>query len=94
MNDNDLIRRAKIAWHNSKIGYISLPIFSTDGSHLLDISSGGLPSAGGAHAARGGRGGAGRKRGAVPAHRRPDLRRACLHDRVRRRGLSNKPNVA
>lgn len=38
MTDNDLIRRAKMAWHDNETRYIGLPIFSTDGTHLLDIS--------------------------------------------------------
>ena len=38
MNDNDLIRRAKIAWHNNETQYIALPIYSTSGVQLLDIS--------------------------------------------------------
>ena len=38
MNDNDLIRRAKIAWHNNDTQYIALPIYSTSGVQLLDIS--------------------------------------------------------
>jgi hypothetical protein len=38
MNDNDLIRRAKIAWHNNDTQYIALPIYSTSGVNLVDIS--------------------------------------------------------
>ena len=38
MNDNDLIRRAKIAWHNNETQYIALPIYSTSGVNLVDIS--------------------------------------------------------
>jgi hypothetical protein len=38
MDDNDLIRRAKIAWHNNDTQYIALPIYSTSGTQLLDIS--------------------------------------------------------
>jgi hypothetical protein len=38
MDDNDLIRRAKIAWHNNETQYIALPIYSTSGVQLLDIS--------------------------------------------------------
>lgn len=38
MNDNDLIRRAKIAWHNNKTDFILLPIYSTDSTWLLDIA--------------------------------------------------------
>ena len=38
MNDNDLIRRAKIAWHNNDIQFVALPIYSTNGTHLVDIS--------------------------------------------------------
>jgi hypothetical protein len=38
MNDNDLIRRAKIAWHNNETRFIALPIYSTSGVQLLDIS--------------------------------------------------------
>lgn len=37
MTDDDLIRRAKIAWHNNETKHIGLPIFSTNGTHLLDI---------------------------------------------------------
>jgi hypothetical protein len=36
--DEDLIRRAKIAWHDNKQDYIALPIYSTDGTHLLDLA--------------------------------------------------------
>jgi hypothetical protein len=38
MDDNDLIRRAKIAWHNNETRFIALPIYSTSGVQLLDIS--------------------------------------------------------
>ena len=38
MDDNDLIRRAKIAWHNNDTQYIALPIYSTSGVNLVDIS--------------------------------------------------------
>ena len=38
MNDNDLIRKAKIAWHDNDTQFISLPIYSTNGTHLVDIS--------------------------------------------------------
>ena len=38
MDDNDLIRRAKIAWHNNNTEFIALPIYSTGGVQLLDIS--------------------------------------------------------
>jgi hypothetical protein len=38
MNDDDLIRRAKIAWHNNDTQFIALPIYSTSGAQLLDIS--------------------------------------------------------
>jgi hypothetical protein len=38
VDDNDLIRRAKIAWHNNETQYIALPIYSTSGVNLVDIS--------------------------------------------------------
>jgi hypothetical protein len=38
VDDNDLIRRAKIAWHNNDTQYIALPIYSTSGVNLVDIS--------------------------------------------------------
>ena len=38
MDDNDLIRRAKIAWLNNDTQYIALPIYSTSGVNLVDIS--------------------------------------------------------
>jgi hypothetical protein len=38
MDNNDLIRRAKIAWHNNNTEFIALPIYSTGGVQLLDIS--------------------------------------------------------
>lgn len=38
MTDNELIKRAKIAWHNNKTDFILLPIYSTDGTQLLDIA--------------------------------------------------------
>lgn len=38
MGDDDLIRRAKIAWHNNTTQHIALPIYSTSGAHLLDIA--------------------------------------------------------
>ena len=38
MNDNDLIRRAKIAWHNNDTKCIALPIYSTSGVPLVEIS--------------------------------------------------------
>ena len=38
MDDDDLIRRAKIAWHNNDTQHIALPIYSTSGAHLLDIA--------------------------------------------------------
>ena len=38
MDDNDLIRRATIAWHNNDIKFIALPIYSTSGVQLVDIS--------------------------------------------------------
>jgi hypothetical protein len=38
MDDNDLIRRAKIAWHNNDTQYIALPIYSISGVQLMDIS--------------------------------------------------------
>ena len=38
MDDDDLIRRAKIAWHNNTTPFIALPIYSTSSAHLLDIA--------------------------------------------------------
>jgi hypothetical protein len=38
MDDNDLIRRAKIAWLDNETRFIDLPIFSMNGFKLLDIS--------------------------------------------------------
>ena len=38
LNDTELIKRAKIAWHNNKTDFILLPIYSTDGTQLLDIA--------------------------------------------------------
>jgi hypothetical protein len=38
MNDNDLIRRAKIAWHDNDTKCIALPIYSTSGVPLVEIS--------------------------------------------------------
>ena len=38
MTDNELIKRAKVAWHNNKTDFILLPIYSTDGTQLLDIA--------------------------------------------------------
>ena len=38
MDDNDLIRRAKIAWLNDSTEFIALPIYSTSGVNLVDIS--------------------------------------------------------
>jgi hypothetical protein len=38
VDDNDLIRRAKIAWLNNDTQYIALPIYSTSGVNLVDIS--------------------------------------------------------
>jgi hypothetical protein len=38
MDDNDLIRRAKIAWHNNDNQFIELPIYSTSGAHILNIA--------------------------------------------------------
>jgi hypothetical protein len=38
VDDNDLIRRAKIAWLNDNTEFIALPIYSTSGVNLVDIS--------------------------------------------------------
>jgi hypothetical protein len=38
VDDNDLIRRAKIAWLNDNTDFIALPIYSTSGVNLVDIS--------------------------------------------------------
>lgn len=38
MDDNDLIRRSKIAWHDNDTQCIALPIYSTSGVPLIEIS--------------------------------------------------------
>lgn len=38
MTDDDLIRRSKVAWHTVNTKHIALPIFSTDGTHLIDVA--------------------------------------------------------
>lgn len=38
MTDAELIKKSKIAWHDNKDKYINLPIYASDGTHLIDIS--------------------------------------------------------
>jgi hypothetical protein len=38
MTDQELIIKSKIAWHDNKTKHINLPIYSTDGTHLIDIT--------------------------------------------------------
>ena len=38
MTDQELIIKSKIAWHDNKAKHINLPIYATDGTHLIDIS--------------------------------------------------------
>jgi hypothetical protein len=37
MTDAQLIKKSKIAWHDDKMRFILLPIYATEGTHLLDI---------------------------------------------------------
>ena len=38
MTDVELIKQSKTAWHDDQCAYIHLPIFSTDGTRLMDIA--------------------------------------------------------
>jgi hypothetical protein len=38
MTDVELIKQSKTAWHDEQSVYIHLPIFSTDGTRLMDIA--------------------------------------------------------
>jgi len=37
MTEQELIKQAKLAWHDNECKYIAIPIYSTDGTHLLDV---------------------------------------------------------
>jgi hypothetical protein len=38
MTDQELIIKSKTAWHDNKTKHFNLPIYSTDGTHLIDIT--------------------------------------------------------
>ena len=38
MSDKDLIKQAALAWHNEEQDHITIPIYSTDGTPLLELS--------------------------------------------------------